>query len=143
MNNNETLALSSGATLTATSLTAGYNDTFDLTGATLTATSLTMTSYDDTFDLTGGTLTVGSVSMYEDETFSLSSGATLSITGNVTDTYGNSYYSINDSKFTVEDYSPPRMITSTRTAAASSNWRDWRSQQAAPLFSRSKTPHRP
>ena len=101
VNNNETLALSSGATLTATSLTASYNDTFDLTGATLTATSLTMTSYDDTFDLTGGTLTVGSVSMYEDETFSLSSGATLSITGNVTDTYGNSYYSINDSKFTV------------------------------------------
>ena len=101
VNNNETLALSSGATLTATSLTASYNDTFDLTGATLTATSLTMTSYDDTFDLTGGTLTLGSVSMYEDETFSLSSGATLSITGNVTDTYGNSYYSINDSKFTV------------------------------------------
>ena len=67
VNNNETLALSSGATLTATSLTASYNDTFDLTGATLTATSLTMTSYDDTFDLTGGTLTVGSVSMYEDE----------------------------------------------------------------------------
>jgi filamentous hemagglutinin len=95
---------------------SGYNDQFILNGGSLTAGSLTTTGYNEQFNLNGGALTVGSVTVsgLGYDIFNLSSGATLSITGDFTDTstYG-SYFYINDSTFTVGGTYTPSSVGDT------------------------------
>jgi hypothetical protein len=99
-----TLAVNAGDALTVTGNAVFATNTipFALDG-TFTVDgnlSLTASGVHYPININGGTLTLGSLTT-DDDTFSLSSGSTLSVAGNVTDSYGLSSYNINDSTFTV------------------------------------------